>query len=107
MGLLDIFKGRKEEDLLEFSEEEEPKEKINVRVENLTAIGDVDRFIQHLKEGNILFIKTKQIQKQDLGSFQMSVQKLKRACQNYGFDLAGTEDGYLVAVPRFASIVRQ
>ncbi|MEM5802152.1 MAG: hypothetical protein QXQ18_02065 [Candidatus Aenigmatarchaeota archaeon] len=105
MGLLDIFR-KKEEDVIEYPEEQEPLEKINIRVENLTGTADIDRFVQYLKQGNILFVKTKQIQKQDLGAFQMSVQKLKRVCQSYGFDMAGTEEGYLVVTPRFATIVR-
>jgi SepF-like predicted cell division protein (DUF552 family) len=105
MGLLDIFK-RKEEDVIEVPAEEEPREKINVRVENLTSTADVDRYTQLLKQGNILFLKTKQIQRQDLGTFQMCIQKLKRICNNYGFDIAGTEEGYIVVTPRFARIVR-
>ncbi|MEM5809956.1 MAG: hypothetical protein QW156_03670 [Candidatus Aenigmatarchaeota archaeon] len=102
---MDIFR-KKEEDVIEYPEEQEPLEKINIRVENLTGTADIDRFVQYLKQGNILFVKTKQIQKQDLGAFQMSVQKLKRVCQSYGFDMAGTEEGYLVVTPRFATIVR-
>jgi len=106
MGLLDILKRGKEEDIVELPEEEEPKDKINVRIESMTGTGDVDRFAQLLKQGNILVLKTKQLQRQDLGGFQMAVQKLKRVCTSYGFDIAGTEEGYLVVTPKFANIVR-
>jgi SepF-like predicted cell division protein (DUF552 family) len=59
-----------------------------------------------VKEGNILFVKTQELQKKDLGQFQTAVQKLNRICKNFGFDLVGTEDGYLVVTPKFAKIVR-
>lgn len=85
---------------------EEPVERVNVRIENLGGIGDIDRLTKFVREGNILFLKTRELQKRDLGQFQTSVQKLKRVCTNYGFDLAGTEEGYLVITPKFAQIAR-
>lgn len=85
---------------------EEPVERVNVRIENLGGLGDVDRLTRLVREGNILFLKTKELQRRDLGQFQTSVQKLKRVCTNYGFDLAGTEEGYLVITPKFAQILR-
>jgi SepF-like predicted cell division protein (DUF552 family) len=85
---------------------EEPMERVTVRVENLGGIGDIDRIIKFVREGNILFLKTKELQRKDLGQFQTSVQKLKRSCSNFGFDIAGTEEGYLVVTPKFAQIAR-
>jgi len=103
--LLPSFPPRKEE-LIELSEEVEPFQKITVRVDKLNGMGDVDRLIKLIKEGNILFLKTKELQKKDLGEFQTSVQKLKKYCNNYGFDMIGTEEGYLVCTPKFAQIER-
>jgi SepF-like predicted cell division protein (DUF552 family) len=108
MGLKDLLPSlpvRKEE-LIELPEEVEPSEKIWIRVDKLNGMGDVDRLIKLIKEGNILFLKTKELQKKDLGEFQSSVQKLKKHCSNYGFDIAGTEEGYIVCVPKFAQIER-
>lgn len=85
---------------------EEPVERVNVRIENLGGIGDVDRIAKLVREGNILLLKTKELQKRDLGQFQTSVQKLKRVSTNFGFDIAGTEEGYLVITPKFAQIAR-
>jgi len=110
MGLRDLLPetlfGAKQE-VVELPEEEEQMERVNVRIENLTGMVDVDRFERLLREGNILFLKTKQLQRQDLGQFQLAVQKLKRVSHNYGFDLAGTEEGYLVVTPKFAKVVRE
>lgn len=107
MGLKDILnKLRPQEETVEFPEEEESKEKVTVRVEKLNGIEDVERISRMLREGNILFLKTKELQKNDLGQFQNSVHKLKRTCDQFGWDIAGTEDGYLVLTPQFAKIER-
>lgn len=112
MGLLDSILGKfstssSVEEPTELQAEEEPTEKINVRVENLGGLVDVERIMKFLREGNILFLKTRDLQKRDLGQFQTAVQKLKRVCGQYGWDLAGTEEGYLVVTPRFAQILRE
>lgn len=85
---------------------EEPVERVNIRIENLGGIGDIDRVTKFVREGSILLLKTRELQKRDLGQFQTSVQKLKRVCTNFGFDIAGTEEGYLVITPKFAQIAR-
>lgn len=105
MGLRELLFGKKEEPI-ELPVEEEQTERIEVRIENLFGMSDVDRLTKLLREGSILFLKTKDLQKKDLGEFQTTVQKLKRVCNQYGFDIAGTEDGYLVVTPKFAQIVR-
>jgi SepF-like predicted cell division protein (DUF552 family) len=106
MDLRDLLFGKKEEDMIELPVEEEQTQKIQVRIENIGGMLDVDRLTKLLREGNILLLKTKDLQKKDLGEFQTTVQKLKRVCNQYGFDIAGTEDGYLVVTPRFAQIMR-
>lgn len=103
--ILGKFKTTKEEPM-ELQAEEESTEKVSVRVENLGGLNDVDRIMKFLREGNILFLKTRELQKRDLGQFQTTVQKLKRVCGQYGWDIAGTEEGYLVVTPRFAQITR-
>lgn len=95
-----------EKEQMELPVAEEPVERVNVRIENLSALGDVDRIVRLVREGNILFLKTKELQRKDIGQFQTAVQKLKRNCGNMGFDLAGTEEGYLVVTPKFAQILR-
>jgi SepF-like predicted cell division protein (DUF552 family) len=107
MKLADILKKikpKKEYEEIEAEKEEQPK--VNIRIENLTALGDVERLAELLKGGNILFVKSQELQKRDLGQFQQAVQKLNRICKNFGFDIVGTEDGYLILTPKFAKIVR-
>lgn len=104
MPIKDLIFGKKEE--VELPVEEEVAERVNVKIENLQGLIDVDRVTKLLREGNILFLKTKELQKKDLGQLQTTVQRLKRVCSQNDWDIAGTEDGYLVLTPRFARIER-
>jgi SepF-like predicted cell division protein (DUF552 family) len=97
---------RKQPELEELPAPEEQQLQMQVRIENFGGLGDIDRLMKYLREGQILFLKTQELQKKDLGQFQTAVQKLKRVCTQYGWDIAGTEEGYLVVTPRFAQIVR-
>ncbi|MEM5879427.1 MAG: cell division protein SepF [Candidatus Aenigmatarchaeota archaeon] len=94
------------EEPVELPTEEEPVQPVYVRIENLKDFVDIERITKLLREGNIVFLKTKELQRTDLGEFQNCVQKLKRVSNQYGFDIAGTEEGYLVVTPSFARIVR-
>jgi SepF-like predicted cell division protein (DUF552 family) len=106
MGLLsDLFK-RKDEEMMELPVEGEQMQQVMVRIETLRDFVDIDRVARLVKDGSIVFLKTKDLQRKDLGEFQNCVQKLKRVSNQFGFDIAGTEEGYLVVTPTFAKIHR-
>ena len=108
MGLLhDLFKGSGQEETVEVPEvPEENAQQVTIRIEKIRDFVDVDRIGRLVRDGNIVFIKTRDLQKKDLGEFQNCVQKLKRVTSQFGFDLAGTEDGYLLVTPPFAKIAK-
>jgi len=108
MGILDIFKGKKE-DHIELPVEDAPQgpmDKVMIRIENLGGINDVERIERMLKEGNVLFLKVHDLQKKDLGQFKQSIQMLRRRCIQFGWDIVGVEEGYIVLTPKFAKIQR-
>ena len=107
-----LFKREKKEKESEFVEveEEATKEKetkILVRMEKIGNLVDVERIAKLVMQGNIVLVNVKEFKARDLAQFQNAVQKLKRYCTQYGWDIVGIEDGYLVVTPRFAQIVRQ
>ena len=108
MGLIqDIFrKIRSEEEAVELPEEQEEQRQVTVRIETLKDFVDIDRISRLLRDGNIVFIKARELQRTDLGEFQNCVQKLKRVSNQYGWDIVGTEEGYLIVTPQFAKIER-
>lgn len=108
MGLLDdVFKLlRREEEVIEVPEEAEEQKQVTVRIETLRDFVDTERVARLLKEGNIVFLKVAELQRHDLGEFKNCVQKLKRFSNQYGWDIVGMEEGYLVMTPNFAKIER-
>jgi SepF-like predicted cell division protein (DUF552 family) len=107
MGLLDGLFGKKNDEEVEVPEESQvPSSQVIVRIETLRDFVDIDRIARNVREGSIVFIKTRELQRKDLGEFQNCVAKLKRVSASYGFDLAGTDEGYLIVTPTFAKIAR-
>jgi len=110
MAWEDFFPVKKKEEVeyeeVKAEEPEKPQEKISVRIEKLGGVGDTERIIKYVKNGFIVFLKTQELQKTQLAQFQAAVVKLKRLCQNYGFDIVGTEEGYLILTPKFVTIER-
>ncbi len=110
MGFMDslkrITKNEEEQIELPMEEDEQPVEKVYVRVENLGGVNDVERIEKFLKSGNILLLKVNDLQKKDLGQFKQTVQMIKRRCMQFGWDIVGMDEGYIVLTPKFAKIMR-
>ena len=103
----DIFKVfKKNEEVIEVPEETDESKQVTVRIETLKDFVDTERIARLLKDGNIIFLKVGELQKHDLGEFQNSVQKLKRFSNQFGWDIVGMEEGYLVITPNYAKIER-
>lgn len=96
----------KKDESIHFDEEPESLQKLNIRIDYLLGSEDVDRIVKLVREGNIMLLKIKDLQKKDIGLLQSTVQKLKRICSQSGWDIVGLEDGYLVVTPAFAKIER-
>lgn len=94
------------EDSVEFPEEEKLEEKMNVRIENVTGLGDLDRIANYLKQGHVVLVKMKDVQKNDIGLFQTIMQKMKRLSMQFNWDLVALQEGYLIVTPNFARIER-
>jgi len=103
--ILKVFRRRGDE-VMEVPEDVEEQKQVTVRIETLRDFVDTERVARLLKEGNIVFLKVGELQRHDLGEFQNSVQKLKRFSNQFGWDIVGMEEGYLVLTPNFAKIER-
>ena len=110
MGFFDRLKkfAQAEEEQMELPTEQQEglADRVTVRVDNLQGINDVERIEKLVKDGNIMFLKVFDLQKKDLGQFKQTVQMLKRRCIQYGWDIVGIEEGYMVLAPKFAKIAR-
>lgn len=109
MGFFDFLKGGKKqvtEDSVEFSETQEPREMLTIRIESVASLGDVERVAAYLRRGNILLIKIKELQRKDIGLAQTTLQKMKRISTQFNWDLVALPEGYLIMTPNFARIER-
>jgi SepF-like predicted cell division protein (DUF552 family) len=109
MGIFDFFKGGDKKpttDAVEFPEDSEPRERLNVRIENVNGLGDVERIGGYLKQGNVVLVKVRDLQKRDVGLFQTSLQKMKRLSTQFNWDLVALPEGYIIMTPSFARIER-
>jgi len=92
---------RKEE--AEVKEEAEHEKIVNVRIESIKSIEEVDRIANFLRDGNIVFLRSRIT---NLEEYKRVVEKLKRVCVAINGDIVGIGENNILVVPSFAKIVR-
>ena len=95
------------EDKVELAELPEEIPKYLIRIEKLFSYGDVDRILSSVKNGKIVLVSVKELEKKDVAEFQNSLVKMRRICNQLNWDIVGIEDGYLIIAPQFAKIERK
>lgn len=98
--------GKKEEDFVEVDTGFEEESKISVKVDSLKSYSDTDRILQFLREGNVVFLRIKDLRSKDINELKRAVEKIKKTCAAMNGDLAGVEEDYLIITPKFARIYR-
>jgi SepF-like predicted cell division protein (DUF552 family) len=101
---------KKEEATEEFVEIDESaaakEQKVNVRIETLKDYIDTDRIQQLVREGNVVFLKIKELRTKDITELKRAVDKLRRTCSAMNGDIVGVDEDFLVITPQFAKIFR-
>lgn len=94
-------------DYLEITEDQlRDNKKIGVRIENLKDYLDIDR-IQHLvRDGNVIFLRIKDLRSKDIAELKRAVDKLRKTCTAMNGDMVGVDEDFLVITPQFAGIYR-
>jgi len=110
MAFGDIFKKKPKEEGEDFVEIDADKLReelqVNVRVETLADYADADRIQTLLREGNVVFLRIKQLRMKDIGELKRAVDKLKKTCTAMNGDIVGVDEDFLVITPKFARIYR-
>src|SRR3989344_3493478 len=107
-----IFKKEKkpDEDSAEYYElehEKSPAGQIKIVVEKAGAASDSNKIVKHVKDGNIAFVRIKDLKETNLNELKILVSKVKSACISSGGDVAGVGDEWLIVAPSTAQIVRK
>lgn len=105
--VLDKFKKSGSEDFVEldtshFSEQTQ----VNVRVESLDGYTDTDRIQSMLRDGNVVFLKIKDLRERDINELKRAVEKLRKTCTAMNGDIVGIDEDFLIITPSFAKIYR-
>jgi SepF-like predicted cell division protein (DUF552 family) len=97
---------KKEEGFVEVETGFEEEGKVSVKIETLKDYADVDRILQFLREGNIIFLRIKDLRSKDINELKRAVEKIKKTCAAMDGDIVGVEEDFLVITPKFARIYR-
>ena len=103
------FLKKKEEQSGEYAEipqEERAEGSIKIMVEKLEKSGDADKVIKKVREGNIVFVRIKELKETNMDELKFAVNKIKTSCLNSQGDVAGVSDEWLIVAPCSAEIVR-
>ncbi len=106
--VLEKFKREKEpEEVVElnashFSEQNQ----VSVRVESLDSFSDTDRIQGMLRNGNVVFLKIKDLREKDINELKRAVDRLRKTVSASNGDIVGVDEDYLIVTPKFARIYR-
>ena len=80
--------------------------KVGVRIETLVDYNDTDRIQQLVREGNVVFLRIRELRAKDIAELKRSVEKLRRTCTAMNGDMVGVDEDFLVVTPQYAQIYR-
>ena len=106
-GMIPKRKEETSDEYMEINEEMMRSDgKVGVRIETLASYSDTDRIQQLVREGNVVFLRIKDLRAKDIAELKRSVDKLRKTCTAMNGDMVGVEEDFLVITPQFAQIYR-
>ncbi len=95
-----------EEDFIEINSEPVEDTRVNVKIETLRDFLDADRIQELLREGNVIFLRIRDLREKNISELKKSVDKLKKTVVAMDGDIVGVDEDFLVITPQFAKIFR-
>lgn len=107
LGKFKASKAGNSEEFIEIDEKSTKEEgKVGVRIETLRGFTDTERIQGMVREGNVVFLRIKDLRGKDMGELKRSVEKLKKTCSAMNGDIAGVDEDFLILTPKFARVYR-
>lgn len=104
---LEKFKKTKAEEVIELEPTHfDEKVGVIVKIENMESYADADRIQGMVRNGNVVFLKIKELREKDINELKRSVDKLRKTCSAMNGDIVGVDEDYLIITPSFARIYR-
>ena len=109
--MLNIFNRKREEEpkIEEFTEvpqEDDGQKKINIMIEKLEGLVDADPIIKKVKDGHIVLAHIKGLRETNMEELKQSIGKIKTYSANFGGDVVGVGDEWLIVAPASVEIKR-
>ena len=110
MNLPRFLKKEQEEEIGEYAElpmegEAEPTS-MKIIVDKLEGYASVDKIMRHVRNGNIVIVRIKEMKDTNMDELKHAVGKLRNACANVDGDVAGVGDEWIVVTPSTVRIQR-
>lgn len=106
-GMIPKRKEKSSDEYMEIGEDAMRSDgKVSVRIETLSGYNDTDRIQQMVREGNVVFLRIRELRAKDIAELKRSVDKLRKTCTAMNGDMVGVEEDFLVITPQFAQIYR-
>lgn len=102
----DRLKSRTERATKRKEKPEIEKASVTIRVEKVKNFDDINRVINFMRDENIIFLDFSSMAKNP-DKLKESIEKLKRASDQFNSDIVGVGESYLILAPGFAKILRQ
>lgn len=98
--------GEPEGDWLELPEAASDEQKVPVRIDVLQNVADTERIQQLVRDGNVVFLRIKDLRTKDIAELKRAVERLKKTVQASNGDLVGVDEDFLIITPNFARVHR-
>ncbi len=82
------------------------RSQVSVKVENLENYADTDKIQSMLRDGNVVFLKIRELRERDINELKRAVDKLRKTCTAMNGDIVGVDEDFLIITPSFAKIYR-
>lgn len=105
LGKLWTSKTEEGEDFVEVSAAPEDSN-VSVKIDSLASYADTDRVQQSLREGNVIFLRIRDLREKDINELKRAVEKLRKTITAMNGDVVGVDEDFLVLTPQYAKIYR-
>ncbi len=80
--------------------------RVNVRIEVLNGFVDTDRIQEMVRNGNVVFLRIRDLRQKDITELKRCVDRLRKTCTAMNGDIVGVDEDFLVITPGFARVYR-
>ena len=79
---------------------------VNLKVEKLESVRDVDKVLNLLRQGFVVFLRIKELRERSLSDLKRAVEKIKRTCEAIEGDIIGVDEDFIIVTPKNVRIFR-